>query len=126
MHLSLENNLVLNKNSYIREPIKPKKNHFQKFTDETLFYMFYYMPKDSLQIYAADELCYRNWLYNKVNNLWFTNSNNEIIKDNLNIILDTYFHPFEWKKKEYNYFEYNQTDFVNPNAIAKFKNLLNH
>ena len=33
-----------------------KPGHFQKFHSTTLFYIFYLMPKDTLQIFAAEEL----------------------------------------------------------------------
>jgi len=33
-----------------------KPTHFNKFTHQTLFYIFYYMPRDTLQIFATEEL----------------------------------------------------------------------
>lgn len=37
----------------------PLNKHFSKFQDETLFYMFYSMPKDILQAMAAKELYFK-------------------------------------------------------------------
>ena len=36
-----------------------KPTYFEKFHIESLFYIFYYMPRDALQNYAADELSKR-------------------------------------------------------------------
>ncbi|CAI0475080.1 unnamed protein product [Linum tenue] len=40
------------------------------FTVETLFYIFYSMPKDEAQLYAANELYNRGWIYHKEQRLW--------------------------------------------------------
>ncbi|KAJ1281332.1 hypothetical protein BS78_04G298100 [Paspalum vaginatum] len=45
---------------------------FQKFHTSTLFYIFYSMPKDEAQLYAANELYNRGWFYHKQLRLWFT------------------------------------------------------
>ncbi|KAJ1773982.1 transcriptional regulator [Coemansia sp. RSA 1843] len=41
-------------------------------TDETLFYIFYTMPRDELQLAAAEELYRRQWRYHKELRLWLT------------------------------------------------------
>lgn len=51
-------------------PLQPL--HFQKFHTLTLFYIFYSMPKDEAQLYAASELYNRGWLYHKQLCLWLT------------------------------------------------------
>ena len=49
-----------------RRPVpKLKAGYFGKFQIETLFYIFYSMPGDEAQVFAADELCTRNWAYHK-------------------------------------------------------------
>ncbi|KAG2375100.1 hypothetical protein C9374_010104 [Naegleria lovaniensis] len=45
--------------------------HIEKFSDETLLYMFYAMPRDVLQLVAARELTKRGWKYHKPTQLWF-------------------------------------------------------
>ncbi|KAK8463310.1 hypothetical protein SEVIR_1G349000v4 [Setaria viridis] len=45
---------------------------FQKLHMLTLFYIFYSMPKDEAQLYAAYELCNRGWFYHKELRSWFT------------------------------------------------------
>nr|CAB3447919.1 unnamed protein product [Digitaria exilis] len=45
---------------------------FPKFHIITLFYIFYSMPKDEAQLYAAHELCNRGWFYHKELGLWLT------------------------------------------------------
>jgi hypothetical protein len=45
---------------------------FQRFHLETLFYIFYSMPADVLQLAAAQELYNRDWRFHKEKKLWFT------------------------------------------------------
>lgn len=47
-------------------PVSLKTGHFEKFRVETLLYIFYAMPRDSLQWHAAQELYNRNWRFHKV------------------------------------------------------------
>eukprot|EP00929_Paragymnodinium_shiwhaense_P101621 TRINITY_DN6476_c0_g2_i2.p1 TRINITY_DN6476_c0_g2~~TRINITY_DN6476_c0_g2_i2.p1 ORF type:complete len:448 (-),score=132.50 TRINITY_DN6476_c0_g2_i2:161-1504(-) len=56
---------------YFTCPPKMKTDHLQKFHVETLFYMFFNMPKDMLQAYAAAELYNRGWKYNPKLQHWF-------------------------------------------------------
>ena len=42
------------------------------FSEETLFYIFYSMPRDTLQMHAAAELYNHDWRYHKEHKLWFT------------------------------------------------------
>jgi hypothetical protein len=51
---------------YSMQPAALKTGHLEKFQLETLFYIFYAMPKDQLQGYAAQELYNRKWKYHKV------------------------------------------------------------
>jgi len=46
------------------------------FSDETLFYMFYTMPRDVMQEVAAAELTHRNWRYHKEHKMWLTKDQN--------------------------------------------------
>lgn len=57
---------------YYMQPPALKTSHLSKFQLETLFYIFYNMPKDTLQVYAAKELYNRDWRYHKELKLWFT------------------------------------------------------
>jgi CCR4-NOT transcription complex subunit 2 len=57
---------------YYMQPPALKTSHLTKFKPETLFYIFYNMPKDTLQVYAAKELYNRGWKYHKELKLWFT------------------------------------------------------
>jgi len=57
---------------YYMQPPALKTSHLAKFQLETLFYIFYNMPKDTLQVYAAKELYNRDWMYHKDLKLWFT------------------------------------------------------
>ncbi|KAG5115509.1 hypothetical protein JHK84_041622 [Glycine max] len=41
---------------YVKQPPALHQGYFSKFSVETLFYIFYSMPKDEAQLYAANEL----------------------------------------------------------------------
>lgn len=56
---------------YYMQPPPLKTSHLSKFQLETLFYIFYAMPKDVLQAYAAQELYNREWQYHRELKLWF-------------------------------------------------------
>lgn len=57
---------------YYMQPPALRSSHFNKFQLETLFYIFYNMPHDVLQLLAAVELYNRKWRYHKTLKLWFT------------------------------------------------------
>ncbi|KAG5518866.1 hypothetical protein PMAC_002397 [Pneumocystis sp. 'macacae'] len=50
----------------------PALSKIRNFSDETLFYIFYSMPRDAMQEAAAQELTNRNWRYHKELKLWLT------------------------------------------------------
>ncbi|KAE9600629.1 hypothetical protein Lalb_Chr14g0374941 [Lupinus albus] len=56
---------------YTKQPPALHQGYFSKFSVETLFYIFYSMPKDEAQLYAANELYKRGWFYHKEHRLWF-------------------------------------------------------
>ena len=56
---------------YYMQPPALKTGHLSKFQVETLFYIFYALPKDVLQAYAAQELYTREWRYHGDLKLWF-------------------------------------------------------
>ncbi len=53
------------------QPPALKTGHFSKFQLETLFYIFYALPKDMLQAYSAQELYSREWRYHAELKRWF-------------------------------------------------------
>ena len=62
-----------------RMPATPSaQSKMTKFSDETLFYIFYAMPQDVLQDAAAYELTRRNWRYHKGIQMWLTKSQDSI------------------------------------------------
>ena len=50
---------------YKQTPPRLKPGYFSKFQQDTLFYIFYSMPADEAQIFAADELAHRGWGFNR-------------------------------------------------------------
>ncbi|CAA2966671.1 probable NOT transcription complex subunit VIP2 isoform X1 [Olea europaea subsp. europaea] len=57
---------------YAKPPPPVNQSYFARFSQETLFYIFYSMPKDRAQLFAANELYTRGWFYHKDLRLWFT------------------------------------------------------
>eukprot|EP01113_Clastostelium_recurvatum_P039573 TRINITY_DN6054_c0_g1_i3.p1 TRINITY_DN6054_c0_g1~~TRINITY_DN6054_c0_g1_i3.p1 ORF type:complete len:593 (+),score=122.85 TRINITY_DN6054_c0_g1_i3:120-1898(+) len=57
---------------YTQPPMQSPTMKMHLFSEETLFYMFYSMPRDVLQMHAANELYNRDWRYHKEHKLWFT------------------------------------------------------
>ncbi|XP_057474903.1 probable NOT transcription complex subunit VIP2 isoform X2 [Actinidia eriantha] len=61
---------------YAKPPPALTESAFGKFPLDTLFYIFYSMPKDEAQLYAANELYNRAWFYHREVRLWFTRVSN--------------------------------------------------
>ncbi|XP_047313627.1 probable NOT transcription complex subunit VIP2 isoform X2 [Impatiens glandulifera] len=61
---------------YTKQPLNLNHTYFAKFPMDTLFYIFYSMPKDEAQLHAANELYNRGWFYHKELRLWFTRAPN--------------------------------------------------
>jgi len=55
---------------YLMHPPTLKAEHLGKFQLETLFYMFYSVPRDILQACAAQELYRREWRFHSELRLW--------------------------------------------------------
>ena len=93
-HVSLFNDDPINKEKKIgtvNSFLQPK--FFDNFDEKTLFYIFYYMPRDSLQLFAGVHLYKKGWVYNYKYQIWFKK-----IKDSDKW---EFFNPLEWKKNEY-------------------------
>lgn len=52
--------------------VQPLQNRIPSFSDETLFYIFYSMPRDIMQELVAEELMGRKWRYHKIERAWLT------------------------------------------------------
>ncbi|XP_059626684.1 probable NOT transcription complex subunit VIP2 isoform X2 [Cornus florida] len=56
---------------FAKQPPTLNQAYFSKFPLDTLFYIFYSMPKDEAQLHAANELYTRGWFYHRELRLWF-------------------------------------------------------
>ncbi|KAI3865859.1 hypothetical protein MKX03_020607 [Papaver bracteatum] len=56
---------------YAKQPPVLQQSYFKKFQLETLFYIFYSMPRDEAQLYAANELYNRGWFFHRDLRIWF-------------------------------------------------------
>ncbi|KNA14684.1 hypothetical protein SOVF_105230 [Spinacia oleracea] len=73
-----------------------------KFRKEVLFYIFYSMPKDEAQLYAANELCRRGWHYHKDLKLWILRfpTMEPLVKNQVyEIGCYLLFDPIEWETR---------------------------
>nr|GEW64904.1 probable NOT transcription complex subunit VIP2 isoform X1 [Tanacetum cinerariifolium] len=61
---------------YAKQAPVLSQGYLSKFQLNTLFYIFYSMPKDEAQLYAANELHNRGWFYHRENRLWFMRAGN--------------------------------------------------
>ena len=52
--------------------VTPLRERISGFTEETLFYIFYSMPRDLMQVLVAEELIGRRWRYHKGEKMWLT------------------------------------------------------
>ncbi|WPK22828.1 hypothetical protein PUMCH_000045 [Australozyma saopauloensis] len=90
---------ILKKN-IIPQP-EPCGSKIQSFQDETLFYIFYSRPRDTIQEYAARELVTRNWRYHRDLQVWLTKDSNvdpQIISPDVERGVYIFFDPHNWEK----------------------------
>lgn len=80
---------------------EPCDTKIQSFLDETLFYIFYTKPRDTLQEYAARELVARNWRYHRDIQVWLTKDSNVepvLISPDVERGVYIFFDPHNWEK----------------------------
>jgi len=70
---------------YMLQPTSLKAEHLTKFQIETLFYMFYNMPKDLMQAFAAQELYRREWRFHAELKLWLKVRPPELMQSHPNV-----------------------------------------
>jgi CCR4-NOT transcription complex subunit 2 len=84
---------------YLMPPPTLKTDHLAKFQIETLFHMFYSMPRDLLQAVAAQELYRREWKYHSELRLWLKQRNpQELIQGHSNVQF-LYFDVNNWEAR---------------------------
>ncbi|CAE6937724.1 VIP2 [Symbiodinium natans] len=80
--------------SYFMNPPTPKTEHLPKLTLETLFYMFFSMPRDMHQALAAMQLYERGWLYHRTEKMWIAAQPQD---DNQGNRRNVYWDPVAWE-----------------------------
>lgn len=88
-------------NGSIIPPPESCDSKISNFSDETLFYIFYMKPRDTLQEYAARELVSRNWRYHKEIQVWLTKDSNVepvLISPEVEKGVYIFFDPHNWEK----------------------------
>lgn len=88
---------------YYMTPPALKTGHLSKFQLETLFYIFYALPKDVLQAYAAQELYSREWRYHVDLKLWFKRASPaDGVASSGNGVQYIYFDLNSWERRLFN------------------------
>lgn len=98
-HVSLFNDDLINKEKYngtVSSFLLSK--FFYNFHENTLFYIFYYLTRDTLQLFAGEHLYKKGWKYNYKYQIWFKQT-----KDKEGNEKWEFFNPLEWKKKDFIY-----------------------
>ena len=57
--------------SYKQPKMQPAQDKASSFEDSTLFFMFYGIPQDRMQLVASAELFLRGWRYHKKDQHWY-------------------------------------------------------
>ncbi|KAI8348782.1 hypothetical protein B0O80DRAFT_176900 [Mortierella sp. GBAus27b] len=85
---------------YNVQPPPPPQAKLSSVLDETLFFMFYSMPRDALQDAAAVELYNRHWRYHKELRLWLMKDQSSEQSKTPTFERGTYifFDPNSWEK----------------------------
>ena len=111
-HVSLFNDDLVNKEKYtgtMNSFLLPK--FFHNFHENTLFYIFYYLTRDTLQLFAGEHLYKKGWKYNHKYQIWFKQ-----IKDDK----WEFFNPLEWKKKEFIYGAVDTQNFLTEDEAKQY------
>ncbi|KAJ3315498.1 hypothetical protein HDV04_003040 [Boothiomyces sp. JEL0838] len=77
--------------AYLIKNIPPAISKMSLLPEQTLFYIFYSLPKDILQEAASQELYHRNWRFHKDFKLWVIKENLEaVFKDEVELERGTF------------------------------------
>ena len=107
-HVSLFNDDLVNKEKFTSSINSFLLSQFlNNFHENTLFYIFYYLTRDTLHLFAAVHLYKRGWKYNYKYQIWFKQS-----KEKEGIEKWEFFNPLEWKKKDYIYGQVDTQHFL--------------
>ena len=87
---------------YRRGDFRLSPEHLHQFSNDTLFYCFYYLPGDVLQALAAEELAARKWRYHVDLQRWFKPES-----------LSLFFDPVEWNTSAFSTLV-DQSKFLEP------------
>jgi len=86
---------------YLQTTVASPTGKISTFSDETLFYIFYFLPKEALQDAAAQELYNRGWRFHKEIMAWLTRDpQTEVTNKSANFERGTYilFDYTNWEK----------------------------
>lgn len=76
-----------------------QQEHFGRYHLETLFYIFYAMPHDGMQVLAAKELFRRDWNYHTELKMWFASAQQQQQQTDPNAPKYMYFDVAAWERR---------------------------
>jgi hypothetical protein len=86
-------------NCYLMHPPSLKPEHMSKFLVETLFYMFFAMPRDAFQVSSAQELYRREWRWHAELRLWLKPRSPQEQMQSHPGVQYVYFDPSAWEAR---------------------------
>mmetsp|Transcript_29896 Transcript_29896/g.50012 ORF Transcript_29896/g.50012 Transcript_29896/m.50012 type:complete len:450 (+) Transcript_29896:240-1589(+) len=96
---------------YMMHPPSLKSEHLSKFQIETLFYMFYSMPRDILQACAAQELYRRDWRFHRDLKIWLKPRTQHELMQSHPSVMFSFFDCQSWETRLF-------TDARGPSVVA--------
>ena len=115
-HVSLFNDDLVNKEKYTGAVTSfLQSKFFENFEESTLFYIFYYLTRDTLQLFAGVNLYKKGWKYNHKYQIWFKQS-----KDKDGNEKWEFFNPLEWKKNDYIYGPVDTQNFLTEDEAKQY------
>lgn len=111
-----------------------KEEYFPKFSDLCLLYIFYYMTRDILQVYAGQQLYKNGWKFHVNYQIWFkkgtkeddvfVDSEQESEEKEENGKVSTefmiYFNPLEWRNEKYVFGPLEEKDFLPSTEVEEY------
>ena len=85
---------------------------FENYEEKTLLYIFYFMTREHLQLFAAYSLYKKKWIYDYKHQIWFKKN-----KDNGKLY---FFNPIEWKLNEYIFGAIEPHNFLNEDEVKSY------
>ena len=85
---------------------------FENYEEKTLLYIFYFMTREHLQLFAAYGLYRKKWIYDYKHQIWFKKN-----RENGKMY---FFNPLEWNLNEYNFGTIEHNNFLSEEEVKNY------